>query len=283
LRMVFELLEGMKLDVANHQLRTMKKELQDRAISNEREYFGERVAKGKLDLSSVLGWIKPFLQNKSNAFLGYTKAFLNVLAPSSTTPFPSTFLFDIPRLNNFRKDFRDLISVQLCLLLYRELSILLQPNTAPPPLSSFSALRLEIWSILSDLPDANKYTIASASLAVQIALRAVQHTSPTTTTPPAHLVTFAQNWIESNIVSGNSKLFSVTETRVFDYFVEHLLGAQGGCVPQTPLRGCECEGGIVWATGTETAMWLLGERMHRVAAFHWTVFGDLYLKSLLEE
>jgi len=212
-----------------------------------------------------------------------TLAFLNVLSPSSTIQFPSTFLFDIPRLNNFRKDFRDLISVQLCLLLYRELSISIQPNTAPPPLSSFSALRLEIWSILSDLPDASKYSTASASLAVQIALRAVQHTSPNTTTPPANLVTFAQNWIESNIVAGNSKLFSVTESRVFEYFVEHLVAAQGTCVPQTPLRGCENEGAIVWATGTETAMWLLGERMHRVAAFHWTVFGDLYLKRSLGE
>ena len=56
----------------------MKKELQDRAISNEREYFEDRVAKGKLDLSSVLEWIKPFLQTKSNAFVGFTKgAFLS--------------------------------------------------------------------------------------------------------------------------------------------------------------------------------------------------------------
>jgi T-complex protein 11 len=48
--------------VANHQLRVMKKELQDRAVSNEREYFEERVAKRKFDLALVIDWIKPALQ-----------------------------------------------------------------------------------------------------------------------------------------------------------------------------------------------------------------------------
>jgi len=197
--------------------------------------------------------------------------------------FPSTFLFDVPRLNNFRKDFRDLISVQLCLLLYRELSVSLHPTSPPPPESSFNALRLEIWSILCDLPESTKYTLASPSLAVQIALRATQHANPAATVPAANLVSVAQKWIDLNIGQTDGKMFALAEKRVQSYFVEHLVLAQGTCVAQTPLRGCECEGRIVWAIGTETAMWLLGERMHRVAAFHWTVFGDTYVKGAAAE
>jgi len=284
--MVFELLEGMKLDVANHQLRTMKKDLQDRAVANEREYFEERIAKGKIDLDPVIDWIKPALlaDLPLSHFTRFSKAFVRLLSPSSSSvQIPSTFLFDGPLLANFRKDFRDLISVQLCLLLYRELSMSLHPASKPPPDSSFNALRLEIWSLLCDLPEPTKYSLASPSLAVQIALRAVQHSQPTTTVPPSHFVNIAQRWIDQNVVETTGKMFSLSEKRVQEYFVEHLVSAQGCCIPQTPLRGCECEGRIVWAIGTETAMWLLGERMHRVAAFHWTVFGDLYIKGSQEQ
>ena len=40
----------------------MKKDLQDRAVSNEREYFEDRILKRKLDLKPVIDWIKPSFQ-----------------------------------------------------------------------------------------------------------------------------------------------------------------------------------------------------------------------------
>jgi T-complex protein 11 len=153
----------------------------------------------------------------------------------------------------------------------------LHPSSIPPPDTSFNALRLEIWALLSDLPESTKYALASPPLAVQIALRATQHSRPTAVVPPAHLVTVAQRWIDMNVAETNGKMFTLAENRVQNFFVQHLVSAQMACIPQTALRGCECEGRIVWAIGTETAMWLLGERMHRVAAFHWTVFGDAYI------
>lgn len=64
-----------------------------------------------------------------------------------------------------------------------------------------------------------------------------------------------------------------------EYFEHHLVTTQEHCGAQTALRGCE-EGKVVWALGTETAMWLLAERMHRVAAFHWAVFGEVYVRSV---
>jgi hypothetical protein len=40
----------------------MKKELQERAVSNEREYFEDRILKRKLDLKLVIDWITPSFQ-----------------------------------------------------------------------------------------------------------------------------------------------------------------------------------------------------------------------------
>lgn len=158
----------------------------------------------------------------------------------------------------------------------------LHPTSAPPSESSFNALRLEIWSLLCDLPEITKYTLASPSLAVQIALRATQHSQPAADVPPAHLVTVARRWLDLNVAETGGKMFTLAEKRVQEYFMEHLVSAQTCCIAQTSLRNCECEGRIVWALGTESAMWLLGERMHRVAAFHWTVFGDVYIKGAEE-
>ncbi len=256
----------------------MKKDLQDRAVSNEREYFDDRIAKGKIDIAPVIDWLKPSFEDGSS-FSAFTAAFVDLLSPSSEDIIPATFLFDIPRLNNFRKDFRDLISVQLCLLLYRELSMSLHPTSASPSLSSFNNLRLEIWALLSELPESTKYIDASASLAVQIALRATQHSQPTATVPASHLVIIAERWIHQNIANPESKIFILAQRRVVEYFEHHLVKAQENCGAQTALRGCE-EGKVVWALGTETAMWLLAERMHRVAAFHWTVFGEVYIRSV---
>ena len=269
----------------------MTKDLQDRAVSNEREYFDNCIAKGNIDITSVIKWIKPSFQDDPSLspFISFSKgifsefylilAFVSLLSPSCSIQFPSTFLFDFRRLNNFRKDFRDLVSVQLCLLLYRELAMSLHLRSTPPSSISVNAVRREILSILCDLPESTKYTLASPTLALQIALRATQHGQPTAVVPVARLVNVAQGWIDLNVVDAGGKLFSLAEKRVREYHIHHLISAQTCCIAQTQPRNCESKGRVMWAIGTESAMWMLGERMHRVATFHWTVFGDVYIKG----
>lgn len=269
----------------------MTKDLQDRAVSNEQEYFSNLIRKGRFDLKPAIDWIKLSFQSNSSLhpFTSFLQgipsgntilmiAFVNLISPSSFIQFPETFRFDILRLTGSRKDFKDLISIQLCLLLYRELTISLSTASAPPSDSSFTTLRLKIWSLLCDLPDDTKFSDTSLCLANEIALHAVQHRQPTAVVPPSHLVNLSQRWIEINVADTASKLFSLGEKRVQDFIVEHLVSAETCCLAQTPLRDCPCEGKIVWAIGTEAAMWLLGERIHRVARFHWAVFGDIYCK-----
>ena len=57
----------------------MKKDLQDRAISNEREYFEDRITRGKIDLTTVINWIEPFVeQNPSQPFSAFSKGASNL-------------------------------------------------------------------------------------------------------------------------------------------------------------------------------------------------------------
>lgn len=57
----------------------MKKDLQDRAVLNEREYFDDRIAKSKVDLVPVIDWIKPsFRADPSlNPFTAFSKGMLS--------------------------------------------------------------------------------------------------------------------------------------------------------------------------------------------------------------
>jgi hypothetical protein len=53
----------------------MKKDLQDRAVANEREYFDDRILKRKIDLNPVMQWIKPSFQAdlSLNHFTAFSK------------------------------------------------------------------------------------------------------------------------------------------------------------------------------------------------------------------
>ncbi|KAG0342904.1 hypothetical protein BG004_005545 [Podila humilis] len=57
IRMCFEILELMKLDIANHQLRTLRPWLLDNSIDFEQKYFTEQLARGG-SLQRTMDWFK---------------------------------------------------------------------------------------------------------------------------------------------------------------------------------------------------------------------------------
>ncbi|KAE8234547.1 hypothetical protein CF326_g408 [Tilletia indica] len=62
LRMCFEILELMKLDIANHQLRTNRPKLVETAVDFEVHWFREQIAQGKLTLDRTSRWFTSALR-----------------------------------------------------------------------------------------------------------------------------------------------------------------------------------------------------------------------------
>jgi hypothetical protein len=62
LRMCFEILELMKLDIANHQLRTARPYLVDTAVEFETRWFKEQIDAGKLSIERTATWFGAALQ-----------------------------------------------------------------------------------------------------------------------------------------------------------------------------------------------------------------------------
>jgi hypothetical protein len=125
-------LEAMKLDVANHQIRCLRPLLIEDTVHFEQKFFMKKIAMGRVDIVGAHAWFKranalpeipnldAFTHSKGNTW-DFMKALVNLTLPSKSEIFPHTFLFDEERLIKLRSDMLDLINLEICMQLYRNL------------------------------------------------------------------------------------------------------------------------------------------------------------------
>lgn len=125
-------LEAMKLDVANHQIRCLRPLLIEDTVHFEQKFFMKKIAMGKVDIAGAHAWFKrasslpdaslldTSLDIKGNTW-DFMKALVNLTLPSKSSEVPHTFLFDEERLIKLRSDMQDLINIEICMYLYRNL------------------------------------------------------------------------------------------------------------------------------------------------------------------
>lgn len=157
LRMMFAILEAMKLDVANHQIRTLRPVMVENAIEFEHDYYTQMIEKGKFDLSDSLQWYssslvkyldkkqqtlnsipstsssspkqntKPTTKVRRNmetyrsAFVHGLLMLLSCASEEIVTEFPTTFAFDFARMAGFRAEVRQIVCLNICILHYSQL------------------------------------------------------------------------------------------------------------------------------------------------------------------
>ncbi|KAE8453070.1 hypothetical protein EG329_012257 [Mollisiaceae sp. DMI_Dod_QoI] len=125
-------LEAMKLDVANHQIRCLRPLLIEDTVHFEQKFFMKKIAMGRVDIAGAHAWFKrasplPDIANPETAThpqgntWDFIKALVNLTLPSKSELFPHTFLFDEERLIKLRSDMLDLINLEICMQLYRNL------------------------------------------------------------------------------------------------------------------------------------------------------------------
>ena len=155
LRLCFEILELMKLDIANHQLRSARPFLVETAVDFEVRWFKEQIEQGKMSLDKTTAWIQQARSTlPSTADASRSEAVLKtfnhgmlqlifdvpeslpVLSPVATplgspsssslnntfaSHYPETFQFDAYRMMTFHNDVSDLTIVYMLVLLFRQL------------------------------------------------------------------------------------------------------------------------------------------------------------------
>ncbi|PQE09036.1 camp-mediated signaling sok1 protein [Rutstroemia sp. NJR-2017a BBW] len=140
IRNLLGVLEAMKLDTANHQIRYFRPFLIADTVQFEQKFFMKKIAIDKVDIDGAHEWFRRagslpdiiplqgsvYLQGKIWDFM---KAFVNLTLPSrASEPAPYTFLFDEERLVKLRSDILDLINLEISMYMYHNLEAIYKSN-----------------------------------------------------------------------------------------------------------------------------------------------------------
>ncbi|KAI0884865.1 T-complex 11 [Annulohypoxylon maeteangense] len=131
MRSLLSVLEAMKLDVANHQIRCLRPILIEDTVHFEQRFFLKKIRDRKMDPSPAQAWYLTVSQYYSRdpasvqAFgeMGvFFEALCKMILPS-TDPYshPDTFVFDEERMAKLRSDMLDAINLEICMRLYENL------------------------------------------------------------------------------------------------------------------------------------------------------------------
>ncbi|KIW75587.1 hypothetical protein Z517_10329 [Fonsecaea pedrosoi CBS 271.37] len=128
---LFQFLEAMKLDVANHQIRSFRYLLIDDTVTFQQDYFKTRVRHGGFKSEESRAWYCDALEkhrqcqldSKSTRSLPSAALVhgLLELCLCRDLEVPATFAYDRKRLKEIRMDFQDLIHLEISLSVFEQL------------------------------------------------------------------------------------------------------------------------------------------------------------------
>ncbi|KAF9244770.1 hypothetical protein DTO006G1_7566 [Penicillium roqueforti] len=171
LRTLFSILEAMKLDVANHQIRAFRVLLIEDTVPFLQEYFQGKMNRGGFQVESARHWYisvrdqarqddadaeaqntTPTPETESNLkplealFRGISAQLLQFAPPAD---FPETFLFDSERLWQLRSTVQNLINLDIAWYIF-ESYINKHKRYLSTPEETYSTFRSRIWSLMEN-------------------------------------------------------------------------------------------------------------------------------------
>lgn len=135
MRSLLSVLEAMKLDVANHQIRCLRPVLIEDTVHFEQRYFFKKIAYSrKMDVRPAKLWYRDACERYSslladpanNQAFGeatiFFEALSRLLLPSvDETALPNTFIFDEDRMLKLRSDMMDMVNLEICMRAYEDM------------------------------------------------------------------------------------------------------------------------------------------------------------------
>lgn len=295
LRTIFSILEAMKLDVANHQIRILRPVLIETAVDFERDYFNQLINHCKIDISDSLKWYYRNYHKKAPKELDVSNvdssravivsSIIDLLScRKMASEFPSTLAFDHTRLVLLRADVRQLVCVQLCVVLYKQLLVNYQPaagyRVAASKPEALTKVQEEILAIVTDDNGNVKWTRNVQAIALQVVKKVV--TNPmtgeqTVANLPQPLVDFSFNWLIKQI-QPSSDVYGLMEDRIFKELLDEIVSSTNfedsisiqsmttDTKPSNPTKFKKID----------LEMTNIATRISTLVKFHWSVFGDYY-------
>ncbi|KTW29846.1 hypothetical protein T552_01050 [Pneumocystis carinii B80] len=275
LRMGFDILEMMKLDVANHQLRTLRYYFLETAVEFEQKWFIDRINWGSIDIDDALSWYCHFHDSLITSNLkdfDYRKAFVNGIMASiayiSLFDFPSTFVFDRHRLMSLRYHIRDIVSFQLIILLFWQFF-----KKQALQVSKYDILEFkqELWLIIDSEYGENKWVNNISSITNQIA-KYVNKAKLIYSNNILNLKEFGiiENWLYKHLFPMSS-LYRLVESRILKSIGNKMFNSLCFSGPNILASNVQRELYNMHAD-------MVIEKLTKIVMFHWKVFGRWYIE-----
>ncbi|KAG5918608.1 hypothetical protein E4U42_006792 [Claviceps africana] len=139
MRSLLSVLEAMKLDVANHQIRCLRPVLIEDTTHFEQKFFVKKIQARKVDIGGARDWYREADRQLSASRAGgaggcgsaahnfgdmgsFFEVLSRLILPSSAEQrVPSTFLFDEERIMKLRSDAVDAVNLDICMRMYEDL------------------------------------------------------------------------------------------------------------------------------------------------------------------
>ncbi|KAH6955197.1 hypothetical protein HG530_009133 [Fusarium avenaceum] len=160
MRSLLSVLEAMKLDVANHQIRCLRPALIEETTAFEQKFLMKKLRNRKMDIGDAKPWYQeaartyPSGSGKISSHFGEMGIFFeglsrSMLPSAGEKPLPGTFFFDEDRLGRVRSDILDAINLDVCMRMYEDLERITKLNSASAsaPASAY----------VNDLSDDNEF------------------------------------------------------------------------------------------------------------------------------
>ncbi|KAL4798886.1 Tcp11-domain-containing protein [Aspergillus venezuelensis] len=166
LRTLFAILEAMKLDVANHQIRAFRFLLIEDTIPFLQEYWRNKIERDGFQVESSLLWYRSIREHElrrmknpaqtdgfwplSLLFQGLTETLLDFHIPDAG--FPDTFGFDSERLWQLRAGLQNAINLDICWSVF-ETFVHNYRRYAPPSTHTEATFRSRIGTLMEENED----------------------------------------------------------------------------------------------------------------------------------
>lgn len=268
---IFGILEAMKLDVANHQIRTLRPHLVSTAVVFEQSYFQSRIEQGKLNTHHAKSWYQDFFRKYQETVGGedhidcFMRATLDMITPSRGSEFPATFQFDNERLDCLREDIREATCLKLCTFLFRQLAM-----GAKRDVDEQDVCRVmeTISAVLGEEGGSHKFTHRSDDVALSIAHMACG------SFPSAAVIKVAENWLAKHLQM-DSPIYKATELTIMKEIVsatQNTVRAWLSTAAFPISQVADCPSNAVTIKS-------IAQRLANIAYLHWQVFGKLVYLS----
>jgi hypothetical protein len=293
LRQLLNLLEAMKLDVANHQIRHMRPLLIADTINFQKRYNDHRIGLGKLNPEVSRSWLKQEYITLS-AIDGTPMSYLDTLTHallrdllfcSSTTSLTSTFYLDLDRLRTIQADMHNMICHLVCGKILVDLLASTVSRCDLP--KALSVLRSSLTAIVGSRGFWAERIENIAAEIVRIALTLEGHACPY----DADLISLAERRLQEDLDLNSSAFCNYAQDLLYRFLPKTkdcvnahcrmpAIELQEALVPTMPIAqthsfgmGAVCEP-VAVARPTDPDMELV-RRFSHVVVLHWQIWADL--------